>query len=35
MKKTIFAVSDIHNEYDVLIDALNKTGFDENNPEHL
>ena len=35
MKKTIFAVSDIHNEYDVLIDALNKAGFDENNPEHL
>ena len=35
MKKKIFAVSDIHNEYDALIDALNKAGFDENNPEHL
>lgn len=35
MKKTIFAVSDIHNEYDALINALNKAGFDENNPEHL
>lgn len=35
MKKKIFAVSDIHNEYNALIDALNKAGFDENNPAHL
>ena len=35
MKKKIFAVSDIHNEYDALIDALNEAGFDENNPDHL
>lgn len=35
MKKKIFAVSDIHNEYDALINALNEAGFDENNPEHL
>lgn len=35
MKKKIFAVSDIHNEYDALINALNEAGFDENNPDHL
>lgn len=35
MKKKIFAVSDIHNEYDALIQSLNEAGFDENNPEHL
>ena len=33
MKKKIFAVSDIHNEYDALINALNEAGFDENNPD--
>ena len=35
MKKTIFAVSDIHGEYKCLIESLQKAGYDENNPEHL
>lgn len=35
MKKTIFAVSDIHGEYQVLINSLRDAGFDENNPKHL
>lgn len=29
-----FVVSDIHGFYDELIDALNKAGFDKDNPEH-
>lgn len=35
MKKTIFAVSDIHGEYKALLETLEKAGFDENNPNHL
>ena len=35
MRKTIFAVSDIHGEYKALLEALEKAGFDENNPNHL
>lgn len=35
MKKKIFAVSDVHNEYKILIKSLKDAGFDENNPEHL
>ena len=29
-----FAISDIHSFYDPMIDALNKAGFEKNNPEH-
>ena len=29
-----FVVSDIHDHYDLLIEALNRNGFDENNAEH-
>lgn len=35
MKKKIFAFSDVHGEYTVLINSLKKAGFDENNPDHL
>ena len=35
MKKKIFAVSDIHGEYEILIKGLKEAGFDEDNPEHL
>lgn len=35
MKKTIFASSDVHGNYKVLIQALNEKGFDENNDSHL
>ena len=35
MKKKIFAVSDIHGDYDALISSLEEAGYDENNPEHL
>ena len=31
----IFAVSDIHSFYNEFIEALNKTGFEKNNPDHL
>ena len=34
MKKKIFAVSDIHGEYEILIKGLKEAGFDEDNPEH-
>lgn len=30
----LFCVSDIHGFYDELINALNKAGFDQNNPNH-
>ena len=29
-----FVVSDIHDHYDLLIEALNRNRFDENNAEH-
>ena len=35
MKKTIFAVSDIHGHFKELKKALDESGYDENNPEHL
>jgi serine/threonine protein phosphatase 1 len=35
MKKKIFAVADCHNCFKDLIEALNKAGYDEENPEHL
>lgn len=35
MKKTIFAISDIHGYYEALIEGLERAGFDENNPNHL
>lgn len=35
MKKTIFAVSDIHGEAKCLKESLKKAGYDENNPNHL
>ena len=35
MKKKIFAVSDIHGEYEILIKGLKEAGFDEDNPNHL
>lgn len=35
MKKTIFAVSDIHGEYEALKISLHNAGFDENNENHL
>lgn len=35
MEKTIFAVSDIHGEFQCLKEGLEKAGYDENNPEHL
>ena len=31
----IFAVSDVHGFYNEMIDALDKAGFDRNNPNHL
>lgn len=34
-KKKFFVVSDIHGHYDVLKDALQKAGFDNENDEHL
>ncbi len=34
-KKKLFVVSDIHGHYTLLKDALNKVGFDKDNPEHL
>ena len=35
MKKKIFAVSDIHGDYEALIKGLEEAGFDKNNPDHL
>ena len=35
MKKTIFAVSDIHGHYTELMEALADAGFDENNEAHI
>ena len=35
MKKTIYAVSDIHGDYLALMQGLKDAGFDENNPSHL
>lgn len=35
MKKKIFAVSDIHNDYKALIEGLGEADYDENNPSHL
>ena len=35
MKKKIFAVSDIHGDFDALISSLEEAGYDESNPEHL
>lgn len=34
-KKKLFVVSDIHGHYTLLKEALNKSGFDNYNPEHL
>lgn len=34
-KKKLFVVSDIHGHYDLLKDALQKVGFDNDNDEHL
>lgn len=34
-KKELFVVSDIHGHYTLLKEALNKAGFDNDNPEHL
>ena len=34
-KKKLFVVSDIHGHYTLLKEALNKAGFDNDNPEHL
>lgn len=30
----LFCISDVHGYYDEMIEALNKAGFDRNNPEH-
>ena len=35
MKKTIFAVSDIHGHYTELMEALADAGFDENNDQPM
>ena len=35
MKKKIFAISDVHGNYDVLIKSLNEAGFDEDDESHL
>lgn len=35
MKKKIFAVSDIHGDYEALISSLKEAGYDENNKNHL
>lgn len=35
MKRKIFAVSDIHGDYDALIHGLLEAGYDENNKKHL
>lgn len=31
----IFAISDVHGHYTEMVNALHKSGFDENNPKHL
>lgn len=33
-KKKYFVITDVHSYYDEMIKALNKAGFDKNNPEH-
>lgn len=33
--KKYFAVSDVHSFYPMLVTALNKSGFDKTNPEHI
>ena len=35
MKKKIFAVSDIHGDFNALISGLEEAGYDENNENHL
>jgi serine/threonine protein phosphatase 1 len=35
MKKTIFAISDIHGHYDEMIKTLNEVGYNEGNENHL
>lgn len=35
LKKKLFVVSDIHGDYQALIEGLTKAGFDEDNSEHL
>lgn len=35
MKKKLFAISDIHGYYKEMIECLNKSGYDENNDNHL
>lgn len=35
MKKKIFAVSDVHGDYEALIKGLEEAGYDENNENHL
>ncbi len=35
MKKKLFVLSDVHGHYTQMLEALNKAGFERNNPEHL
>lgn len=35
MRKKIFAISDVHGHYKEMINALNESGYDENNDNHL
>ena len=35
MKRTLFVVSDIHGHYTLLKNALDKAGFDKEDPNHL
>lgn len=34
-KKKYFIITDVHSFYDEMITALNKAGFDKNNPDHI
>lgn len=35
MKKTLFITSDVHSYYDILMDELNKAGYDYTNDSHI
>lgn len=35
MKKTLFITSDVHSYYDILMEELNKAGYDYNNDSHI
>ena len=35
MRKKLFVVSDIHGHYSLLKNALDRAGFDRNDPSHL